>query len=87
MQQNLALFEFNGQCGYLLKHEFMRRPDKQFDPFSVDRIDVVVASTLSVTASTNRGAAPPLTASSWHHVYHWHLCPRCLLPSRVLSGK
>ncbi|NXN46304.1 PLCB2 phosphodiesterase, partial [Rhinoptilus africanus] len=56
MQQNMALFEFNGQCGYLLKHEFMRRPDKQFDPFSVDRIDVVVASTLSVTASTNHGA-------------------------------
>ncbi|XP_068004223.1 1-phosphatidylinositol 4,5-bisphosphate phosphodiesterase beta-2 [Melanerpes formicivorus] len=49
MQQNMALFEFNGQCGYLLKHEFMRRPDKQFDPFSVDRIDVVVASTLSIT--------------------------------------
>uniref|UniRef100_A0A672TNF4 Phosphoinositide phospholipase C n=1 Tax=Strigops habroptila TaxID=2489341 RepID=A0A672TNF4_STRHB len=49
MQQNMALFEFNGQCGYLLKHEFMRRPDKLFDPFSVDRIDVVVASTLSVT--------------------------------------
>uniref|UniRef100_A0A8B9PGC4 1-phosphatidylinositol 4,5-bisphosphate phosphodiesterase n=2 Tax=Apteryx owenii TaxID=8824 RepID=A0A8B9PGC4_APTOW len=49
MQQNMALFEFNGQCGYLLKHEFLRRPDKQFDPFSVDRIDVVVASTLSVT--------------------------------------
>ncbi|NWW88193.1 PLCB2 phosphodiesterase, partial [Rhynochetos jubatus] len=56
MQQNMALFEFNGHCGYLLKHEFMRRPDKQFDPFSVDRIDVVVASTLSVTASTNHGA-------------------------------
>ncbi|XP_028934111.1 1-phosphatidylinositol 4,5-bisphosphate phosphodiesterase beta-2 [Ornithorhynchus anatinus] len=49
MQQNMALFEFNGQSGYLLKHEFMRRPDKQFDPFSVDRIDVVVASTLSIT--------------------------------------
>ncbi|NXS51993.1 PLCB2 phosphodiesterase, partial [Brachypteracias leptosomus] len=48
MQQNMALFEFNGQCGYLLKHEFMRRQDKQFDPFSVDRIDVVVASTLSI---------------------------------------
>ncbi|NXW63035.1 PLCB2 phosphodiesterase, partial [Eurystomus gularis] len=56
MQQNMALFEFNGQCGYLLKHEFMRCQDKQFDPFSVDRIDVVVASTLSVTASTDRGA-------------------------------
>ncbi|XP_054828199.1 1-phosphatidylinositol 4,5-bisphosphate phosphodiesterase beta-2 isoform X2 [Eublepharis macularius] len=49
MQQNLALFEFNGQSGYLLKHDFMRRPDKQFDPYSVDRIDVVVASTLSIT--------------------------------------
>ncbi|XP_061469182.1 1-phosphatidylinositol 4,5-bisphosphate phosphodiesterase beta-2 isoform X2 [Rhineura floridana] len=49
MQENLALFEFNGQSGYLLKHDFMRRPDKQFDPFSVDRIDVVVASTLSIT--------------------------------------
>lgn len=51
MQQNLALFEFNGQSGYILKHDFMRRPDKQFDPFSVDRIDVVVASTLSITVS------------------------------------
>ncbi|XP_032658422.1 1-phosphatidylinositol 4,5-bisphosphate phosphodiesterase beta-2 isoform X3 [Chelonoidis abingdonii] len=49
MQQNMALFEFNGQSGYHLKHEFMRRPDKQFDPYSVDRIDVVVASILSIT--------------------------------------
>ncbi|XP_026548436.1 1-phosphatidylinositol 4,5-bisphosphate phosphodiesterase beta-2-like, partial [Notechis scutatus] len=49
MQQNMALFEFNGQSGYLLKHDFMCRPDKHFDPFSVDRIDVVVASTLSIT--------------------------------------
>ena len=50
MQQNMALFEFNGQTGYILKHEFMRRPDKQFNPFSVDRIDVVVATTLSIKA-------------------------------------
>ena len=50
MHQNMALFEFNGQSGYLLKHEFMRRSDKQFNPFSVDRIDVVVATTLSITA-------------------------------------
>uniref|UniRef100_A0A8C5X2E8 1-phosphatidylinositol 4,5-bisphosphate phosphodiesterase n=1 Tax=Malurus cyaneus samueli TaxID=2593467 RepID=A0A8C5X2E8_9PASS len=49
MQQNMALFEFNGQCGYLLKHEFMRRPDKRFDPFSVDHIDGLVATTVSVT--------------------------------------
>ncbi|CAI9553484.1 unnamed protein product, partial [Staurois parvus] len=49
MQQNMAVFEFNGGGGYLLKHEFMRRADKQFDPFTVDRIDVVVANTLSIT--------------------------------------
>ncbi|KAM3919258.1 1-phosphatidylinositol 4,5-bisphosphate phosphodiesterase beta-2 [Leptodactylus fuscus] len=49
MQQNMAVFEFNGGSGYILKHEFMRRADKQFDPFTVDRIDVVVANTLSIT--------------------------------------
>ncbi|CAJ0967879.1 unnamed protein product [Ranitomeya imitator] len=49
MQQNMALFEFNGSSGYILKHEFMRRTDKQFDPFTVDRIDVVVANTLAIT--------------------------------------
>ncbi|NXE98759.1 PLCB2 phosphodiesterase, partial [Menura novaehollandiae] len=54
MQQNMALFEFNGQCGYLLKQEFLRRPDRQFDPSSMDRIDGLVATTLSVTASTAR---------------------------------
>ncbi|XP_069493629.1 1-phosphatidylinositol 4,5-bisphosphate phosphodiesterase beta-2 [Ambystoma mexicanum] len=48
MQQNMAVFEFNGRSGYLLKHEFMRRADKQFDPFTVDRIDVVVANTLTI---------------------------------------
>ncbi|KAM4013655.1 1-phosphatidylinositol 4,5-bisphosphate phosphodiesterase beta-2 isoform 3-T3 [Anomaloglossus baeobatrachus] len=49
MQQNMAVFEFNGSSGYILKHEFMRRADKQFDPFTVDRIDVVVANTLAIT--------------------------------------
>ncbi|XP_018414761.1 PREDICTED: 1-phosphatidylinositol 4,5-bisphosphate phosphodiesterase beta-2 [Nanorana parkeri] len=49
MQQNMALFEFNGGSGYILKHEFMRQAEKQFDPFTVDRIDVVVANTLSIT--------------------------------------
>ncbi|XP_030071046.1 1-phosphatidylinositol 4,5-bisphosphate phosphodiesterase beta-2 [Microcaecilia unicolor] len=49
MQLNMSLFEFNGRSGYLIKHEFMRQVDKQFDPFTVDRIDVVVANTLSIT--------------------------------------
>ncbi|XP_069580378.1 1-phosphatidylinositol 4,5-bisphosphate phosphodiesterase beta-2 [Brachyistius frenatus] len=47
MQLNMALFEFNGKTGYLLKHDVMRRSDKKFDPFC-DRIDTVVASTLTI---------------------------------------
>uniref|UniRef100_A0AAQ5X758 Phosphoinositide phospholipase C n=1 Tax=Amphiprion ocellaris TaxID=80972 RepID=A0AAQ5X758_AMPOC len=47
MQLNMALFEFNGRTGYLLKHDVMRRGDKKFDPFC-DRIDTVVASTLTI---------------------------------------
>merc|ERR1739848_912630 len=31
MQLNLGKFEFNGRSGYLLKPEFMRRPDRTFD--------------------------------------------------------
>ncbi|KAM9341260.1 1-phosphatidylinositol 4,5-bisphosphate phosphodiesterase beta-2 [Symphorus nematophorus] len=47
MQLNMALFEFNGRTGYLLKHDVLRRSDKKFDPFC-DRIDTVVASTLTI---------------------------------------
>ncbi|KAG7235208.1 hypothetical protein INR49_003085 [Caranx melampygus] len=32
MQLNLFMFEYNGRSGYRLKPEFMRRPDKHFDP-------------------------------------------------------
>lgn len=51
MQLNLALFEFNGRTGYLLKHDVLRRGDKKFDPFC-DRIDTVVASTLTIKAGS-----------------------------------
>ncbi|XP_051578768.1 1-phosphatidylinositol 4,5-bisphosphate phosphodiesterase beta-2-like [Myxocyprinus asiaticus] len=47
MQLNMALFEYNGRTGYLLKHDVLRRSDKKFDPFS-DRIDTVIASTLTI---------------------------------------
>ncbi|XP_037097961.1 1-phosphatidylinositol 4,5-bisphosphate phosphodiesterase beta-2 isoform X1 [Syngnathus acus] len=47
MQLNMALFEFNGRTGYLLKHDVLRRNDKKFDPFC-DRIDTVVAITLTI---------------------------------------
>uniref|UniRef100_UPI00398E57B4 1-phosphatidylinositol 4,5-bisphosphate phosphodiesterase beta-2-like n=1 Tax=Pristiophorus japonicus TaxID=55135 RepID=UPI00398E57B4 len=48
MQLNTSLFEFNGQSGYLLKHDLLRRGDKMFNPFTNDRIDVVVSNTLSI---------------------------------------
>uniref|UniRef100_A0A3Q2ZD67 1-phosphatidylinositol 4,5-bisphosphate phosphodiesterase n=1 Tax=Kryptolebias marmoratus TaxID=37003 RepID=A0A3Q2ZD67_KRYMA len=48
MQLNLGMYEYNGKCGYRLKPEFMRRPDKQFDPFTESTVDGIVANTLSV---------------------------------------
>uniref|UniRef100_A0A8C7X699 1-phosphatidylinositol 4,5-bisphosphate phosphodiesterase n=1 Tax=Oryzias sinensis TaxID=183150 RepID=A0A8C7X699_9TELE len=48
MQLNLGMFEYNGKCGYRLKPEFMRRPDKHFDPFTESTVDGIVANTLSV---------------------------------------
>ncbi|XP_077094387.1 1-phosphatidylinositol 4,5-bisphosphate phosphodiesterase beta-2 isoform X5 [Siphateles boraxobius] len=47
MQLNMALFEFNGRTGYMLKHDVLRRSDKKFDPFT-DRIDTIIASTLTI---------------------------------------
>ncbi|KAJ8341425.1 hypothetical protein SKAU_G00337160 [Synaphobranchus kaupii] len=47
MQLNMALFEFNGRTGYLLKHDFLRRADKKFDPHT-ERFDTIIASTLTI---------------------------------------
>jgi phosphatidylinositol phospholipase C beta len=48
MQLNLGLFEYNGRCGYLLKPDVMRRPNGQFDPFTVSTVDGIVAGTLEI---------------------------------------
>ncbi|KAM3656093.1 LOW QUALITY PROTEIN: 1-phosphatidylinositol 4,5-bisphosphate phosphodiesterase beta-3-like [Ammospiza maritima maritima] len=48
LQLNLALFEANAGSGFLLKPEPLRRPDKTFDPFVEERLDGIVANTLSV---------------------------------------
>ncbi|KAM6954480.1 1-phosphatidylinositol 4,5-bisphosphate phosphodiesterase beta-1 [Aplochiton taeniatus] len=48
MQLNLGMYEYNGKCGFRLKPEFMRRPDKHFDPFAESTVDGIVANTLSV---------------------------------------
>ena len=48
MQLNQGKFEYNGNCGYLLKPDFMRRDDKQFDPFAETPVDGVIAAQCSV---------------------------------------
>lgn len=48
MQLNQGKFEYNSNCGYLLKPDFMRRPDKSFDPFSESPVDGVIAAHCSV---------------------------------------
>jgi hypothetical protein len=48
MQLNQGKFEYNGNCGYLLKPEFMRRSDKTFDPFAETPVDGVIAAQCNV---------------------------------------
>ncbi|KAM4714875.1 1-phosphatidylinositol 4,5-bisphosphate phosphodiesterase beta-3 [Anableps anableps] len=48
MQLNMGVFEYNGHTGYLLKPEFMRRPDKHFDPFTESIVDGIVANTVTI---------------------------------------
>ena len=54
MQLNQGKFEYNGNCGYLLKPDFMRRQDKQFDPFAETPVDGVIAAQCSVQVSKTR---------------------------------
>ncbi|XP_069181020.1 1-phosphatidylinositol 4,5-bisphosphate phosphodiesterase isoform X5 [Procambarus clarkii] len=49
MQLNQGKFEYNGNCGYLLKPDFMRRTDKTFDPFAESPVDGVIAAQVSVS--------------------------------------
>ena len=51
MQLNQGKFEYNGNCGYLLKPDFMRRVDKTFDPFAESPVDGVIAAQVAVTVS------------------------------------
>jgi phosphatidylinositol phospholipase C beta len=47
-QLNQGKFEYNGNCGYLLKPDFMRRSDRSFDPFADAPVDGVIAAQCSV---------------------------------------
>jgi phosphatidylinositol phospholipase C beta len=48
MQLNMGMFDYNNRSGYILKPEFMRRPDKTFDPFTESTVDGIIAGTVSV---------------------------------------
>jgi hypothetical protein len=48
MQLNLGQFEFNGRSGYILKPDFMRRPDRHFDPFAESTVDGIIAGTVEI---------------------------------------
>jgi phosphatidylinositol phospholipase C beta len=48
MQLNLGTFEYNGRSGFILKPDFMRRKDRQFDPFAESTVDGIVAGTVHV---------------------------------------
>ncbi|XP_071832244.1 1-phosphatidylinositol 4,5-bisphosphate phosphodiesterase beta-1-like isoform X35 [Apostichopus japonicus] len=48
MQLNLGIFELNGGCGFILKPDFMRRKERDFDPFAESTMDGVVAATLEM---------------------------------------
>ncbi|XP_055309003.1 1-phosphatidylinositol 4,5-bisphosphate phosphodiesterase isoform X2 [Sitodiplosis mosellana] len=48
MQLNQGKFEYNGSTGYLLKPDFMRRADKDFDPFADAPVDGVIAASCGV---------------------------------------
>ncbi|XP_048737341.1 1-phosphatidylinositol 4,5-bisphosphate phosphodiesterase beta-4-like isoform X2 [Ostrea edulis] len=48
MQLNQGKFEYNGNCGYLLKPDFMRRPDRNFDPFLESTVDGIIPAQCSV---------------------------------------
>lgn len=45
---NQGKFEYNGNSGFLLKPDFLRRSDKYFDPFSESPVDGVIAAFCSI---------------------------------------
>lgn len=69
MQLNQGKFEYNGNCGYLLKPDFMRRADRTFDPFAESPVDGVIAAQLAVTVRFDRFFDSSLTqiGSSQRH--------------------
>ena len=51
VQVNHGKFEYNGNCGYLLKPEMLRNENRVFDPFAESTVDGVIAASCTVTVS------------------------------------
>lgn len=66
MQINMGMYEYNGKSGYRLKPEFMRRPDKHFDPFTEGIVDGIVANTLSVKVYSSHHTTVPSKCLQQH---------------------
>lgn len=84
MQLNLGMYEYNGKCGYRLKPEFMRRPDKHFDPFTESTVDGIVANTLSVKVCVRTVGTVKLSVSDACFVYI--LLAFSFFPSRLFQA-
>lgn len=90
MQLNLGMYEYNGKCGYRLKPEFMRRPDKHFDPFTESTVDGIVANTLSVKVCFGIFVSVKLMSPSRSLCFIFFFFTICLalLPSfQIISGQ
>lgn len=60
------------EISYLLKPDFMRRPDRTFDPFSETPVDGVIAATCSVQVKqlqkNQKTKNQPTTTTFFHHI-------------------
>lgn len=70
-QLNQGKFEYNGNCGFLLKPDFMRRPDRTFDPFAESPVDGVIAAQCAVQVTNSTILINP--------------CPKNLLWKKLIS--
>lgn len=86
MQLNLGMYEYNGKCGYRLKPEFMRRPDKHFDPFTESTVDGIVANTLSVKVFVCVGHFVFVQLCLWVWVYFPFSLTSVLLSVQLLPS-
>lgn len=87
MQLNAGVFEYNGRSGYLLKPEFMRRPDKSFDPFTEVIVDGIVANALRVKVEPGSSDGSGGLSWGWDSGQLPH-CPAFRPPPpQVISGQ